>query len=154
MKIAQFGKDFISFSSSNSSLRLEGVVPPRAAPVEGCAPARPALHVWKLPLVDCAAAVLYPTFSSFARSLSMNVQRRSRGSATLPVTRAATPTRRSAHTPVRPHTASFVVAAMPRCALAGINQPQFKYAQVSRHPRDSATDQNQINPRTSCLDNH
>src|SRR5271169_5028290 len=27
--------------------------------------------------------------------------------------------------------------------IAGINRPQFQYAQVIRHPRDSVTDQNQ-----------
>src|SRR5271165_5964316 len=47
-------------------------------------PRDPALHVWKLPFADYAAGALCPTFSLFAFSRSMNVQRRSRGSATLP----------------------------------------------------------------------
>src|SRR5271166_6276674 len=50
----------------------------------GLRSARPALHVWKPPFADYAAAALYPTFTPFACSSSMNLQRRSRGIVTLP----------------------------------------------------------------------
>ena len=42
---------------------------------------------WKLPFADYATADLDPTFTPFACSRSMNAQRRSRRSATRPVTR-------------------------------------------------------------------
>ena len=45
---------------------------------------RPSGLAWKLPFADYAAATLYPTFTPFACSRFLNVQRRSRGSATLP----------------------------------------------------------------------
>jgi hypothetical protein len=54
---------------------------------------RPGLHVWRFPFADYLAATLSPTLSPFARSRFMNVQPRSRGSATLP--------RRYAHPPTR-----------------------------------------------------
>src|SRR5271166_795663 len=67
----------------------------------GLRSARPALHVRKLPFADYAAAALYPTFTPFACSSSMNLQRRSRGIATLP--RHACATRAT-----RPYAVSFL----------------------------------------------
>jgi len=65
-------------------------------------------------LLVYVAAGLYPTFTPFACSRSLNVQRRSRGSATLPVTRTDTPIRPNADIclphadpPVSRHTDTF-----------------------------------------------
>jgi hypothetical protein len=49
---------------------------------------------------------------------------------------------------------SLFIPGLEQFGGAGIIQSQFKYAQVSRHPGDSVTYQNQITARTNSLDNH